>query len=532
MIERLIENWLTKTTERAFVVPFCQLLMAEGFKVKWISPHNQNEAGKDVIAEKDGEYHCFQLKDEKINLGFFLKIEPELRELLTHPIVHPSIDMNASYKSYLVTTKEVRDPVPTRIAQKNQVNWGQSKETKLEYWDLGHLLPMFVKSYGAFFPTDPITFQDEYDNFFRLFFSDGTEMLPKKEFCEFYASFLGLYDSKAKSKNELSSAISALLLLTSYVLTPWTIRENHIVQIEAWVCLKSYIYAVVEKYNLPKSYWSSAASIIELQINSLFISLIEELKKRKHLIEGDWFTDAVVYGARASIVLGFISAYFLRKKAAGEEVDEELKQFFTQYIKRYLLLLKMNGEAYLPLFIYTIYLTKMLGLEKDYKGYSYVVLAGLVNSASRSQREGLPNPYYDYEDALEIRQGYKTDAGETFRGSSFFLRSLVELSAREGLKTTLETLWRKITRIQYAEFVPREKWEYFVYRAKKGENQERFPEQSQSWTKLVAEAKDENFDGLPITLVEDKAFAILFGLVFPHRATPVFFRFISKIVDQ
>ena len=33
VLERLVENWLTKVNEKSFQVPFCQLLTTEGYKV-------------------------------------------------------------------------------------------------------------------------------------------------------------------------------------------------------------------------------------------------------------------------------------------------------------------------------------------------------------------------------------------------------------------------------------------------------------------------------------------------------------------
>ena len=54
MIERLIENWLTKAGERDkynFTVPFSHLLAGEGYRVVHLSRHGEMEQGKDLRME-------------------------------------------------------------------------------------------------------------------------------------------------------------------------------------------------------------------------------------------------------------------------------------------------------------------------------------------------------------------------------------------------------------------------------------------------------------------------------------------------
>ncbi len=49
MIERAIENWLTKTNERNYQAAFCQVLMHQGHRVLFSSSHGPMEQGKDII---------------------------------------------------------------------------------------------------------------------------------------------------------------------------------------------------------------------------------------------------------------------------------------------------------------------------------------------------------------------------------------------------------------------------------------------------------------------------------------------------
>jgi hypothetical protein len=62
-LEKTIENWLTKTNEIGYQLPFCQVLLGEEFSICHISKHNAFEQGKDIIAvDSNGDPHVFQLK--------------------------------------------------------------------------------------------------------------------------------------------------------------------------------------------------------------------------------------------------------------------------------------------------------------------------------------------------------------------------------------------------------------------------------------------------------------------------------------
>ena len=63
MIEKLIENWLDKSVERTFQIPFCYMLVEKGSKIIHMTRHCGMELGKDVIAISPDEVPCaYQLK--------------------------------------------------------------------------------------------------------------------------------------------------------------------------------------------------------------------------------------------------------------------------------------------------------------------------------------------------------------------------------------------------------------------------------------------------------------------------------------
>ena len=93
MRERLVEHWLTRTNERGYQTPFCQLLVAQGYTIVHVSPHGPFEQGKDVIAiGPSGAPVAYQLKAGNITTQRWrTEVRPEVEELLDVPIKHPSV---------------------------------------------------------------------------------------------------------------------------------------------------------------------------------------------------------------------------------------------------------------------------------------------------------------------------------------------------------------------------------------------------------------------------------------------------------
>jgi hypothetical protein len=84
MIESAIANWLTKTNERNYQIPYCQVLLAKGQRVLYASTHRPMEQGKDIITVDDnGTYHAYQLKTGNIDQKTFRMIRASWRNSLS-----------------------------------------------------------------------------------------------------------------------------------------------------------------------------------------------------------------------------------------------------------------------------------------------------------------------------------------------------------------------------------------------------------------------------------------------------------------
>lgn len=531
MIERLLENWLTKTNERGYMTPFCQLLNSKGYKLLYISPHGMLEEGKDIIAlNPRGKPEAFQLKNGDITLAQWRSIQGEINELVTIPIQHASVSEKSKFKPWLVANGEVKDPVRTQILTLNRNNWGQNTTKKLEYQDKGALLADFFKYYGKFFPVEP----QDFKLFLEVYLTDGAEMFPKEKYATIIESILH-YNEESLRPTQIASFISAAAVLTSYLLNSWTIKGNYIAEIEAWTCLWAYIFGLVSKYNLDKKYWDESVKIIEVAIEDSFYKLLEETRARNHLIEGDWMSDGLLYKPRTTIVLGYLSLYVLYKQLKGEPLNQEMIDLIHKLCIKFEDKMGFTGEYSIPYWLDYFWFNESRKDNLGIYGRLEAILVGLVNALKYVPPYGYPNPYYGFEESIRIINGggmLDKQFDDHFAGNSYSLESLTEILARRGIKDFLQDQWKKISYTQMSKFIPEGEKEYFKWKSDEGDLISRFPNQTQSFDQLVSESFLFEFEDIPEIMKEHPHFLLLFLNVYPHRLNSKSVRFIDLLLNK
>lgn len=250
MIERLIENWLTSTSERGYEAAFCQLLMAEGHRLVHIDRHTGTEHGKDIISyDQDGQLCAFQLKCGNINVAKWRnEVEPEIIELIEYPVQHPNV--NGPAKPYLVTTGRINENVNGRIAARNAASTRRKFEP-LTVIQGSELVSRFVSIHGRFFPQQAA----DLSALLKCYLADGRELLEKNGFAEFLEGILPRSFSK---KTDASRAICSSLIFAAYALSPYSRCENHYALFEGWILVASYIARLAEALQLRKKLWQDS----------------------------------------------------------------------------------------------------------------------------------------------------------------------------------------------------------------------------------------------------------------------------------
>ena len=104
MIERVVEDWLHNVNELGYEDAFAHALLSEGHCIIHKQEHGSLELGKDLITlDKNGIYHCYQLKGGNIAQGKWQQIEGQIHSTVTSPIVHPNVLVGSQFIPHLVT---------------------------------------------------------------------------------------------------------------------------------------------------------------------------------------------------------------------------------------------------------------------------------------------------------------------------------------------------------------------------------------------------------------------------------------------
>ena len=529
MIEKIIANWLTNSNERNYITPYCQLLLSKGHKLIYVSTHGPFERGKDIITQNPkGGIEAFQLKGGDIALKKWQSIEGEISELLTIPIQNPSISEKTKYNSWLITNGHIKDTVIDRIILKNRSNWGQKKKTKLEYQDINLLVSDFIEMYGKYFPTEP----GDFKSYLELNVSDGRDFFQKEKYLTLITNSINI-DLK-RTNPEVKSVFAGGVILTSYILTPWVQSNNYIAQIEAWTCLATTILYVVSKHNYPKSTYEDTLKLIETSVGSCFERLLLEVKNRDHLIEGDWRPDSVVYGPRTTIVLGYLSLYWLSSKLNNRPLTQETEKELLSIMEKYDLKMRYYGESFSPLLIWYYFFNEKLGRIQAPAIIIAIVIQALIGIRDdQVTPSGIPSPYYDYEQSIRITNGLiKERLGEVFRGTSYSLKSFLEILIRRNCKKIISDYWKKISHTQYAELIPINADENLLWRVSHGKLETRFPNQTQKWLELFEDSRKIDSSKIPTALQYNLYWLPLFITVYPHRLNADLIRHIDYTINN
>jgi hypothetical protein len=512
MKSKIVENWLTKVTELTFTVPFCQMLLSEGKRVVHISSQGPMEQGKDVIAVDDsGTVHCYQLKCGNINARVWAEIKAEIDQLVELPPRHPSLPHEVGeWEAYLVTNGNIANPTARDI-----YDYAASKKSK------GHrplktivgtqLVARFTELYDDFLPVGVVDLQQ----FLELYNQHGDYELDVKKFKVFFESFF--YSHQGDSRQKKVEAIRASLILCNYLLTHKYSRENHLDIIKAYVLLLASIYFFVESHELAETLWKDTERLAYEAIETEFRRFIDELiTHERHYVQVEYgvLSEAVTHKIRCSELTGYLAAYrnacALRGTVPYESV--RLDEITLELLKTRALL----GECFVPFFVNHIVTLLQNGLDAAASQAVFELLTAVIERHRSDDSRGLPTPYYGFKDCVDWALG-RDEIRESFHWRSFALRSLMLMAVKCGLREELDYYWPTLSRISQHEMIPARPQDYFLWHMEEGSQSDRFPDITQSWAALVADASTDYADVLPAVLRRRKHFLPLLINVMPHR---------------
>jgi hypothetical protein len=524
MIERIVENWLTKANEKSFQIPFCQMLAGEGYVVVHLTRHGSFEEGKDILAiAPDGTPCAFQLKGSdtgKITQKEWAKYIDQVTRLVEIPIKHPSIDEAKERKVFFVTNGELDEEVRVEIAGRNS-DWQRRKHPVLTPIVKGEILTGLMKIHTDLWP-EQLTSEKEL---LELFLANGKGYLDKEKLAHFLENMI--ISPAAATKAESPRNLASAAIFTSYALSPFTQSDNYVAVIEGWTIFLACLIAFVEKSKLEKKYWCDSANIAEEAIKIALLDLVGELMSRTNYLAGNPLVDSPFYKGRITWLMGYASVFALWEKM--DHPDKETDQGVLNFLISNYASMSLWGEAAVPQILAVVWAFRMIGLEYKSDQILFDLLVSVIVSSETPT--GLADPYHGLGE-VTLQQIGLTDKqnAENFRGRSYSLDSLIQLLARRNYRGVLADLWKMITGIHFAEFEPESAWQFCLWNCENGLLSTTMPLTPQSWGELVTKANSISLGKVPTYLVQKPMLLMLFLLVYPHRLTPDNVKYLDDVL--
>lgn len=540
MHERLVESWLDSASEKTYQAPFCQMLAADGHRIVHSTRHSPLEFGKDVVTvDPSGTPCAFQLKGNpagRLTLLEFRSIQDQLRQLCDAALPYPDLS-NTQHRSFLVTNGLVEEETTVAIQAMNQANANAGyPDRRIEVIQRGDLLEMAKRLGHSLWPTEIA----QVHLILEMLVEEGTGHFPSERANNILMDVLGLAPGAKRkwSAAEVRRRVSSAALLTALSLRNFEARQNHFASISAWVQFAAAAVATCDRYNV--SLEKNARSTVELALTAVhdaLVDLAQEVLERPLPVEGDAMVDAAFYRARYTLLLGLLSLLWLRSERDGWPDDlqrEEVKRFLEDGRSQLLLW----GEAAIPQFLPYLWFLRKTNPGAAVDHTLGAILDASVASGPDDEPGGiLASPYWDYEAIARhvlapILPTEDPMLGEAFGGRSFFAEGLLHLLVRTNSKSACRSVWPAISRIRFARFKPRHRWQYCLSYSEQGEEEDVQPPLTKAWQDLVDEARSIRCDACPSALLDRPVLHALFVLLFPYRASPDVVRRLAYEFDR
>jgi len=525
VLERVIDDWLTKTTERAFQAPFCQMLVARGETVVHSSRHCAMELGKDVISiASTGRVHAYQLKTAKggrLSLGMWRNgLQQQSFDLVASAVRHPSIQAGRHHRSFFVVNGTLNEEVTEDIERMNQ-GWAQQglHDYRLETIVGGQLAKMATDLQTSFWPEE----LSDVNLLLELYLDLGGGQLPKNKFSTLLEATAKLNESTCKriSKAQCHRLMASSGVLCALALSRFTKEENRLAEIEAWTIHLAIVFGLAQRRNLGKAVWGPSVNLASIFILGLLEQLANEVTESHNLIVGHPVSDRFVREIRVTHLVSLMSILWLWRRSDGieiDEFDESLRNFSVNHARH----VTLWGEASASQLLAIFWGLRSMDprMNPDNLLLSQIDRISAVNGQNGSGR--LFSPYYGPEDVCERLIGLvDEDLPESFRHRSHSIESFLALTVRENLRQSVSMRWSAISHLMFAEFETEKAWQIFRWRNRNnGQLVLRMPQERQSWNELRRMYCGTDMTTIPKVLRKHPIQTLLFLICYPHRLKP------------
>lgn len=499
-LERVIEDWLTRSDERSYQASFVSLLLRSGHTIKYVSKHSSLEFGKDIVSvSPSGELTAYQLKAGDIGLTSWRKMREEVFELSEVRYGSPTGRKRRPQRCFLVTTGTIHDPVQEQLRDHNEEN-REKNFAPIEVVERPELVRMFMDVFTEFFPKAVGSFND----LVRVYLSDGAGPLDKALFCSVLQGVAPDQNSKTKTSRTLSN----LVVAAEFASTPFRLSENHISIMDVWILTACRIVSLARHLGLKPGQWLPPLGLCRNALEASGTELLAELFKRPDYLQGDPLIDTLVVPYRRTIALGYGAAVINAHRILGEEMGQESRELLASLLKH--APLGVWGEG-----AWNYYANLALAISASPEGVwaardlTMSWLAGLLSLQIKE------SPYWTLESQLSAIASDRPEREQKPR-ESYSLGSATDMLCRRMWRQSLAQIWRKVSKRELADFVPNETEDYFDWFIEEGTTGVRILPIPGSWRELRSASFAQRSD----LFTDDDAWLLpLMLCCYPHRVS-------------
>jgi hypothetical protein len=509
VIERVIENWLTNANEVGFTLPFCEVLVSEGYSVIRVARGGPGEHGKDVIArDSAGRLHTFQLKGGDINLKKWGDIRSQVEDLVRLPAFAPSVSKDEPHEPHLVTNGEISADAATNIEEYSAV-WVKGGAPALDVITGGRLLRRFLDAHGKFMPTDRLDFR----HFVELYVADHRGLLPRKALATFLEGVVASVGTKATMRKR---AVESMVLLGSYLVEGYQAAKNHVAAAMGWTIVAMVVMHVAEREQLPQAAYQESLDLAWMGLDAALHSLEEEVLARSDFVEPTLpIVEPAVHGVRVLIVLGWLATGQLLHSYRLAADAGRVARVFRREIGHQ----RFAGEADWP----NVMATALFIARQDGQASGEALLQRwldvVLSECAKPDGSGIPSPYWLPESVLALRGGFVAPHDqEQFGNRSYTAGSAADMLVRRLCRQAIATRWPSMSNLALCDFAPSNSAEWFVWSAKTGDTVFEHPEQTRSWAGWRSKTASWDPAALPDMLQRNSQWLLPMMLTYPHRA--------------
>lgn len=520
MIERIIENWLDKASEKAFQIPFCYMLMNEGHTIIHMTRHCGMEHGKDIISiDKTGRVYAYQLKGapgSKIKLKDWQQdILGQVNQLVFTPVTHPSIKNPGFHEAYFVTNGGIEEEVSHAIQAFNHQQEQQNLPYRINTIVDGELKIKAKKLTYAFLPAD----LKNFNTLLEFILEDGKGVINKRKLAGLLESILT--DEKV-STPKFKERINSAALITAIATSNYTNQNNHFAIYESWLLYIASLLNYVTSHQLARKDWKNEYQIGEQLVINALENLWDELQVSRNFLSGNPMEDVFFLKSKRLLLYGLMAnlgIYHLIKKNNFD--FQTLKNFIIKDLYD----VELWGESAMPFALSVYWFLGASDAAMEATAFlSFMLEAILIAS---QEHGGIIGPYYDIESCLSEIFAHKGDI-TLDKNQSFFIEGFINLLALSNQKELLARLWPAISHFIFKNFNLTSPDDFFNWHNDNGKEVSYLPKFTKDWQELLQESSEAEGAGLPLQIRNNPLLYPLLLTAYPHRSSPEGIRWFNK----